>query len=76
LNFSLQDSSSGNCSIKLIRFMSKMFLLRYIFLFIFTETHIILLNGFAKKTTKTPRKEIAKAESLMKEYYNEKRRKV
>lgn len=37
---------------------------------------IILLNGFAKKTTKTPRKEIAKAESLMKEYYNEKRRKV
>ncbi len=35
---------------------------------------VILLNGFVKKTQKTPRKEIAKAESLMREYYSEKRR--
>ena len=34
---------------------------------------VILLNGFAKKTQKTPRKEIAKAEKLMKEYYKEKK---
>jgi len=35
---------------------------------------VILLNGFVKKTQKTPRKEITKAEALMKEYYQEKRR--
>lgn len=34
---------------------------------------VILLNGFVKKTQKTPKKEIAKAEILMKEYYQEKR---
>lgn len=33
---------------------------------------VILLNGFTKKTEKTPRKEIQKAEKLMKEYYTEK----
>lgn len=36
---------------------------------------VILLNGFQKKTQKTPRTEIAKAEQLRKEYFNEKRRK-
>lgn len=35
---------------------------------------VILLNGFVKKTQKTPKKEIAKAEALMREYYKSKRR--
>ncbi len=33
---------------------------------------VILLNGFQKKTKKTPKKEIELAERLKKEYYNEK----
>lgn len=33
---------------------------------------IILLNGFQKKTQKTPRQEIQRAERLMKEYYESK----
>ncbi len=33
---------------------------------------VILLNGFVKKTQKTPRNEIKKAQKLMQEYYNEK----
>ena len=33
---------------------------------------VVLLNGFQKKTQKTPNSEIEKAVSLMKEYYNEK----
>jgi phage-related protein len=33
---------------------------------------VILLNGFQKKTQKTPQSEIDKAEKLMNEYYNEK----
>lgn len=33
---------------------------------------IILLNGFTKKTQKTPKKEIDKATRLMNEYYKEK----
>jgi len=36
---------------------------------------VILLNGFQKKTQKTPLTEIAKAERLRQEYYKEKRRK-
>jgi len=35
---------------------------------------VILLNGFQKKTQKTPKKEIQKAEHLMKEYFIEKER--
>jgi phage-related protein len=35
---------------------------------------IILLNGFNKKTNKTPRKEIELAEKLRKEYFDEKER--
>jgi len=37
---------------------------------------VILLNGFTKKTQKTPKKEILKAVTLMKEYYKEKRRTI
>ena len=33
---------------------------------------VILLNGFVKKTQKTPKKEINKALKLMEEYYNTK----
>ena len=33
---------------------------------------VILLNGFSKKTQKTPQKEIDKAIRLMKEYYEDK----
>ena len=33
---------------------------------------VILLNGFTKKTQKTPKKEIYKALKLMNDYYNEK----
>lgn len=33
---------------------------------------IVLLNAFQKKTQKTPRREIKKAEQLKKKYYNEK----
>ena len=34
---------------------------------------VILLNGFTKKTQKTPKKEIDKALRLMTEYFNEKK---
>lgn len=34
---------------------------------------VILLNGFQKKTQKTPKKEIDKAIQLMKEYYESKK---
>lgn len=44
-------------------------------LFIFDEGNIILLlNGFQKKTQKTPRREIEQAKKLKREYYNEKRK--
>lgn len=33
---------------------------------------VILLNGFQKKTQKTPKNEITKAEKLKTDYYNEK----
>jgi phage-related protein len=36
---------------------------------------VILLNGFAKKSKKTPKKEIDKATSLMGAYYTEKTKK-
>jgi len=36
---------------------------------------VILLNGFIKKTQKTPRKEIDKALGLMSSYYKEKNKK-
>jgi len=34
---------------------------------------VILLNGFTKKTQKTPKREIEKALRLMSDYFNEKR---
>jgi len=34
---------------------------------------VVLFNGFQKKTQKTPKKEIEKAERLMKEYFQSKR---
>ncbi len=36
---------------------------------------IILINGFQKKSQKTPKKEIEKAEILKKQYFDEKNRK-
>lgn len=40
----------------------------------FDEGHlIILINGFQKKTQKTPRKEIAIAERLKRQYFHEKK---
>lgn len=36
---------------------------------------IILINGFQKKSQKTPKKEIVKAEKLKKQYFDEKNRK-
>lgn len=33
---------------------------------------IILINGFQKKSQKTPKKEIEKAEKIKKEYFDEK----
>ena len=42
----------------------------------FDEGHlIILINGFQKKSQKTPKKEIEIAERLKKEYFDEKERK-
>ncbi len=32
---------------------------------------VVLFNGFQKKTQKTPNKELAKAEKIMTEYFNE-----
>ncbi len=43
-----------------------------IFCFFDGNKLVVLLSGFQKKTPKTPRKEIKKAENLMKEYYHEK----
>jgi phage-related protein len=33
---------------------------------------VVLLNGFTKKSQKTPKEELAKAEKLMKEYFGSK----
>lgn len=35
------------------------------------ENLIVLFNGFQKKSQKTPAKEVAKAEKIMREYFNE-----
>ncbi len=43
-----------------------------VFCFFDDDKLVILLNGFQKKTQKTPKDEINKAEKLMKEYFNEK----
>ena len=43
-----------------------------VFCFFDNDKLVILLNGFQKKTQKTPKSEIEKASKLMKEYFNEK----
>ncbi len=43
-----------------------------VFCFFDSGRLVVLLSGFQKKTDKTPRREIDKAERLMKEYYKEK----
>jgi phage-related protein len=43
-----------------------------VFCFFDKDKLVILLNGFVKKTRKTPQKEIQKAIKLMNEYYQEK----
>jgi len=45
-----------------------------VFCFFDSGKLVILLNGFQKKTQKTPGQEIRKAIKLMKEYYESKRR--
>jgi phage-related protein len=45
-----------------------------IFCFFDEDRLVILLNGFQKKTQKTPKQEIDKALNLMKEYYTEKKK--
>jgi Phage-related protein len=44
-----------------------------VFCFFDGDRLVILLNGFQKKTQKTPKKEINKAISLMADYYEEKK---
>jgi phage-related protein len=44
-----------------------------VFCFFDSGRLVILLNGFQKKTQKTPKKEIEKAKKLMKEYYENKK---
>ncbi len=43
-----------------------------VFCFFDKEKLVILINGFQKKTQKTPTREIEKAEKLKKQYYDEK----
>lgn len=38
-----------------------------------SETYVLVTHGVVKKTQKTPKKEIEKAERLMKEYFNGKK---
>ena len=44
-----------------------------VFCFFDSGRLVILLNGFQKKTQKTPKNEIEKATRLMKEYYENKK---
>lgn len=46
-----------------------------VFSFFNKDQLVILVNGFQKKSQKTPKKEIELAEKLRKEYFNEKERK-
>ena len=41
--------------------------------FFFDGGNAVLTHGFVKKTQKTPAKEIAKAEAMRKEYFNDKK---
>jgi phage-related protein len=44
-----------------------------VFCFFDDQQLVILINGFQKKTQKTPKKEIEKAKYLMNKYFNEKK---
>ena len=44
-----------------------------VFCFFDCDKLVVLINGFQKKTQKTPKNEIAKALSLMSSYYEEKK---
>ena len=44
-----------------------------VFCFFDQDNLVILLNGFQKKTQKTPKNEIERAVLLMQEYYNDKK---
>lgn len=46
-----------------------------VFCFLDNDCIVILLNGFTKKSQRTPNREIEKAERLMKQYHLEKRNK-
>lgn len=41
-----------------------------------SETFIVGTHGIAKKTNKTPKEEITKAERIKKEYFEEKKRNI
>ena len=45
-----------------------------VFCFFDNDKLVILMNGFQKKTEKTPKSEIDKAKKIMAEYFNEKRK--
>lgn len=47
-----------------------------IFCFFDGDKFVVLLSGFQKKTQKTPLEEIRRAERLMTEYYEEKRKEI
>lgn len=47
-----------------------------IFCFFDGNKFVVLLSGFQKKTQKTPLEEIRRAERLMTEYYEEKRKEI
>ena len=40
------------------------------------ETLVVATHGFIKKTQKTPKSEIEKAEKIREQYFKEKRRKI
>jgi len=46
-----------------------------VFCFFDGDKLVILLNGFQKKSQKTPKTEIEKAQRLMTEYYKDKKKK-
>jgi phage-related protein len=47
-----------------------------VFCFFDSGKLVILLGGFQKKTQKTPKKELERAMSLMKEYFNDKEKEI
>lgn len=64
------EGSEGLFEIR-VQFASDIF---RVFCFFDDGKLVVLLSGFQKKTQKTPQTEIKRAESLMAEYYEEKRK--